>query len=108
MSSDEFSNGESINASVSVSNTGNIKGREVIQLYIQDKFASATRPVRELKGFETVDLEPGESKTVEFIINEKLLEFYNGDNKWVTEPGEFNVFIGNSSQTNNSTSFNFR
>lgn len=108
LSSDEFSNGESINASVSVSNTGNIKGREVIQLYIQDKFASATRPVRELKGFETVDLEPGESKTVEFIINEKLLEFYNGDNKWVTEPGEFNVFIGNSSQTTNSTSFNFR
>ena len=108
LSSDEFSNGESINASVSVSNTGNIKGREVIQLYIQDKFASATRPVRELKGFETVDLEPGESKTVEFIINEKLLEFYNGDNKWVTEPGEFNIFIGNSSQTTNSTSFNFR
>ena len=108
LSSDEFSNGESINASVSVSNTGNIKGREVIQLYIQDKFASATRPVRELKGFETVDLEPGESKTVEFIINEKLLEFYNGDNKWVTEPGEFNVFIGNSSQTTNSNSFNFR
>ena len=108
LSSDEFSNGESINASVSVSNTGNIKGREVIQLYIQDKFASATRPVRELKGFETVDLEPGESKTVEFIINEKLLEFYNGDNKWVTEPGEFNVFIGNSSQTYNSTSFYFR
>ena len=85
-----------------------MKGREVVQLYIQDKYASATRPVRELKGFELVDLEPGETKTVEFTINEKLLEFYNASNQWATEPGEFKVFIGNSSQTKNSSSFNFR
>ena len=108
LSSNEFSNGETISASVSVSNTGKVKGREVVQLYIQDKYATATRPVKELKGFEIIDLDPGESKTVEFIINEKLLEFYNGSNEWTTEKGEFNVFIGNSSQTKNSTSFNFR
>ena len=108
LSSNEFSNGETISASVSVSNTGKVKGREVVQLYIQDKYATATRPVKELKGFEIIDLGPGESKTVEFIINEKLLEFYNGSNEWTTEKGEFNVFIGNSSQTKNSTSFNFR
>jgi len=108
LSSNELSNGESITASVTVSNIGDVKGREVVQLYIQDKYASATRPVRELKGFELVDLEPGETKTVEFTINEKLLEFYNASNQWATEPGEFNVFIGNSSQTKNSSSFNFR
>ena len=108
LSSNELSNDESITASVTVSNIGDVKGREVVQLYIQDKYASATRPVRELKGFELVDLEPGETKTVEFTINEKLLEFYNASNQWATEPGEFNVFIGNSSQTKNSSSFNFR
>ena len=108
LSSNELSNDESITASVTVSNIGDVKGREVVQLYIQDKYASATRPVRELKGFELVDLEPGETKTVEFTINEKLLEFYNASNQWATEPGEFKVFIGNSSQTKNSSSFNFR
>ena len=108
LSSDELSVDGSITASVLVSNVGDVKGREVVQLYIQDKYASATRPVRELKGFELVDLEPGETKTVEFTINEKLLEFYNASNKWATEPGEFNVFIGNNSQTKNSSSFNFR
>ena len=108
LSSDELSVDGSITASVLVSNVGDVKGREVVQLYIQDKYASTTRPVRELKGFELVDLEPGETKTVEFTINEKLLEFYNASNKWATEPGEFNVFIGNNSQTKNSSSFNFR
>jgi len=108
LSSNELSRDGSISASVLVSNVGDVKGREVVQMYIQDKYASATRPVRELKGFELVDLEPGETKTVEFTINEKLLEFYNGSNQWATEPGEFNVFIGNSSQTKNSSSFNFR
>ena len=108
LSSNELSSDGSITASVLVSNVGDVKGREVVQLYIQDKYASTTRPVRELKGFELVDLEPGETKTVEFTINEKLLEFYNASNKWATEPGEFNVFIGNNSQTKNSSSFNFR
>ncbi len=108
LSSDELSVDGSITASVLVSNVGDVKGREVVQLYIQDKYASATRPVKELKGYELVDLEPGETKTVEFTINEKLLEFYNASNKWATEPGEFNVFIGNNSQTKNSSSFNFR
>jgi len=108
LSSDELTVDGSITASVLVSNVGDVKGREVVQLYIQDKYASTTRPVRELKGFELVDLEPGETKTVEFTINEKLLEFYNASNKWATEPGEFNVFIGNNSQTKNSSSFNFR
>ena len=108
LSSNELSTNESITATVSVSNIGDVKGREIVQLYIQDKYASSTRPVRELKGFELVDLEPGETKTVEFTINEKLLEFYNGSNQWTAEPGEFNVFIGNSSKTKNSTNFYFR
>ena len=108
LSSNELNADGSITASVLVSNVGDVKGREVVQLYIQDKYASSTRPVRELKGFELVDLEPGETQTVEFTINEKLLEFYNASNKWATEPGEFNVFIGNNSQTKNSSSFNFR
>ena len=94
LSSNELSNDESITASVTVSNIGDVKGREVVQLYIQDKYASATRPVRELKGFELVDLEPGETKTVEFTINEKLLEFYNASNQWATEPGNSTFLLG--------------
>ena len=93
LSSNELSGDGSITASVLVSNVGDVKGREVVQLYIQDKYASATRPVRELKGFELVDLEPGETKTVEFTINEKLLEFYNASNQWAYRTLENSTFL---------------
>lgn len=107
LSSNELKSGESIQATIEITNTSKIKGREVVQLYIQDKYASTTRPVKELKGFELVDLNPGETKAINFTIDEKMLEFYNASNQWIAEPGEFNLYIGNSSSTKNAVSFSF-
>jgi len=67
------------------------KGKEVVQLYIRDRIASITRPVRELKGFEIIELEPGESKKVNFNISERLLRFYSANDLWEAEPGFFDI-----------------
>lgn len=90
------SNGE-ITASVTVTNTGNVAGKEVVQMYIRDLVGSITRPVKELKGFEKIELKAGESKTVNFKITPELLKFYNYDLEYVFEPGDFNVMIGGNS-----------
>lgn len=89
-------NGE-ITASVTVTNTGRVEGKEVVQLYIRDLVGSVTRPVKELKGFEKISLKAGESKTVNFKITPELLKFYNYDLEYVFEPGEFDLMIGGSS-----------
>ncbi|MDT0676570.1 beta-glucosidase BglX [Autumnicola musiva] len=98
LSSEEMDENAEITASVSVTNTGKVTGKEVVQLYLQDIVASKTRPVKELKGFKMVELSPGESKTVEFSINEKMLEFYSANKKWESEAGSFNVFVGGNSR----------
>ncbi len=82
--------------SISVTNTGKIKGDEVVQMYIHDKIGSRTRPVKELKGFKRITLEPGETKTVRFSINPEVLKMYNQEKKWVVEPGEFEIMVGSS------------
>ncbi|WP_298472877.1 beta-glucosidase BglX [uncultured Maribacter sp.] len=92
-----FKRGEEIALTFNLTNTGEYAGKEVVQLYIQDKFASITRPVKELKGFKMVSLEPGESKEVTFVINEEMLQFYSAKGIWEAEEGDFNVFIGGSS-----------
>ena len=79
----------------------------MVQLYLKDHFASATRPVRELKGFELVELKAGETKTVVFSIDESLLQFYNGQGQWMAEPGAFTAFIGSDSTTKRSAEFSF-
>ena len=89
-------NGE-INVSVDVTNTGKVDGEEVVQLYIRDLVGSLTRPVRELKGFEKISLKAGETKTVTFIVDSKKLQFYTARKKWEVEPGDFELFIGGSS-----------
>ncbi len=89
--------GNSISVSVDVKNTGNIAGAEVVQLYIRDLVGSISRPLKELKGFEKVFLEAGESKTVTFKIDEELLKFYNSKLNYQAEKGQFEIFIGNSS-----------
>lgn len=94
-----------IKVSVTVSNTGKYEGKEVVQLYIRDLFGSVTRPVKELKGFELISLKPGESKSVNFTINAKILEFYSANQKWETEQGDFKVFVGGSSQTDLESNF---
>jgi len=81
-----------------VTNTGKREGAEVVQMYIRDVVSSATRPVKELKGFQKVTLRPGEKKTVSFEITPELLAFYDVNMKYVVEPGEFVIMIGNSSR----------
>lgn len=97
--------GGSMTASVTVTNTGDREGKEVVQLYIRDVVGSVTRPVMELKGFQKIAFKPGETKTVTFRITEEDLKFYNSDLKFVAEPGEFRVFIGTNSRDVREASF---
>lgn len=105
LSSTEMTMDGSITAQVTVTNTGERDGKEVVQMYIRDMVASSTRPVRELKGFQKVFIKAGESRTVTFTITRDLLEFYNSDLEKVAEPGEFKVFIGKDSDTDNEAVF---
>jgi beta-glucosidase len=89
---------QTIQASVTVTNSGNYDGAEVVQLYIRDMVGSITRPVKELKGFQKVMLKKGESKKVTFDITPENLKFYNGDLKYDWEPGEFDIMIGTNSE----------
>lgn len=93
----KISTGETLEAKVTVTNTGDFDGDEVVQLYIRDVVTSITRPVKELKGFQKIFLKAGESKEVSFILSEEDLKFYNYDLDFVAEPGEFIVFIGTNS-----------
>ncbi|MDX1637814.1 MAG: fibronectin type III-like domain-contianing protein [Balneolaceae bacterium] len=87
-----------LQVSVDVTNTGERTGEEVVQLYIRDMVGSVTRPVKELKGFEKMRLEPGQTNTVTFELGPKHLAYYNIDMEKVVEPGDFNVFVGGSSE----------
>lgn len=100
-------NGE-LTASVTVTNTGKVEGKEVVQLYIRDLVGSITRPVKELKGFEKISLKAGESKTVSFKITPELLKFYNYDLEYVYESGDFEIMIGGNSQDVKKTQFTLR
>lgn len=84
--------------SVQVTNTGDVAGDEIVQMYIRDKVSSVTRPVKELKGFERVSLDAGETKTVTFDITPEALRFYDINMDRVVEPGAFDIMVGNSSQ----------
>lgn len=94
-----------LKVSVDVTNSGNYDGAEVVQLYIRDMVGSVTRPVKELKGFQKIFLKKGETRTVEFALTEKDLRFYNSDLKFVSEPGDFKVFVGTSSANTLETGF---
>ncbi|NDW10724.1 glycoside hydrolase family 3 N-terminal domain-containing protein [Dysgonomonas sp. 520] len=94
-----------ISVKVTVKNTGKYKGCETVQLYLQDVAGSITRPVIELCGFRRVDLEPNETKEIEFILTSGDLGFFNAKNEFVTEPGDFKIFVGNSSDNLKSTQF---
>ena len=97
LSAASFSGDGSITASVTLSNTGDRPGTETVQLYIRDLVGSVTRPVKQLKGFERVTLEPGESRKVSFTIDKSRLEFYRKDMTRGAESGDFKVFIGGAS-----------
>ena len=95
----DFTVGDAIKVTVDVTNTGNYDGKEVVQLYIRDLFGSITRPVKELKGFELVHFKKGETKTIEFTLTNKELGFFNNQGKYIVEAGDFEVFVGASSNT---------
>ena len=98
LSSEKMSAEESITASVTVRNTGNYDADEVVQLYIRDVVGSISRPVKELKGFQRIHLNAGESQTVTFTITPDLLKFYDYHLNYVIEPGDFDVMIGPNSR----------
>lgn len=98
LSTDTLSEGEELEVSCRVKNTGTCQGDEVVQLYLNDEVSSISRYERELCGFERVTLEPGEEKTVTFRIGPRAYGFYNAENRFVTEPGRFTVYVGNSSE----------
>jgi beta-glucosidase len=90
---------ENVKVKVDVKNTGSRRGDEVVQLYIRDKVSSVTRPVKELKDFKRITLEPGEQKTVELLITPEKLSFYDINKAFVVEPGDFEIMVGNSSRS---------
>jgi beta-glucosidase len=85
---------ENLNVSVAVTNTGSRTGKETVLLYLHDVAATVTRPNKQLKAFEKVDLEPGQTKTLKFTLTPYDLSFIGVDMKRVVEPGEFTVMIG--------------
>lgn len=96
---------ETITASVTIKNVGEVEGTETLQLYIHDIAASVVRPVKELKDFRKVTLRPGEERNVSFTITDKQLRFLTENDRWESEPGEFEVFVGADSTTVNCAKF---
>jgi len=96
-SADKIKADESVVVSVDISNSGKVKGDEIAQLYIHKKVASVTRPVLELKGFERISLESGQTKTVLFTVDKSKMAFWDYDMKFTVEPGEYDILVGKSS-----------
>jgi beta-glucosidase len=105
LSSSTVSKNGSLQASVTVKNTGGRKGDEVVQLYLHDPVASISQPVRRLRGFERVTLDPGQSRTVTFTLDKSDFGFYDNRGKFVVEPGQIDVYAGNSSSAEETKSF---
>lgn len=89
---------DQLHVNVTVTNTGNYDGEEVVQLYIRDLVGSVTRPVKQLRGFQKIFLHKGESKTVTFVLTNEDLKFYDINMKYTSEPGDFKVFTGTNSR----------
>jgi beta-glucosidase len=99
ISQKEIQDTDTVIVSVNVKNTGDRAGKEIVQLYVKDVESTVNRPEKELKGFEKVDLQPGEEKTVTFTLNKRAFAYYNVDLKdWHVETGEFEILVGKSSQ----------
>ncbi|MFZ1372156.1 MAG: beta-glucosidase BglX [Ferruginibacter sp.] len=107
LSSNSLKGNQTLTATINVTNTGKYDGKEVVQLYIRDVAGSVTRPVKELKGFQKIELKAGESKTVTFSITPGDLKFYNYDLKYDWEPGEFQIMIGGNSRDTKTMNVNW-
>jgi beta-glucosidase len=101
----EMTEAEVLTVSIDVKNTGKYKGEEVVQLYIRDLVASVARPVKELKAFQKIELEAGQSKTVTFEISSKELSFYRADMSFGVEKGKFILMIGSNSRDTKNIDF---
>ncbi|RKS13185.1 beta-glucosidase BglX [Flavobacterium sp. 120] len=97
LSKNKIKNTEKIEVSLNVKNSGKVAGEEVVQLYLRDKVGSVVRPIIELKDFQKIKLNAGETKTIKFIIDKEKLSFYNTALQWIAEPGDFDLMIGSSS-----------
>jgi beta-glucosidase len=103
-----FAKGETVSVSVDVTNSGNYNGKEVVQLYIQDVVASIARPVKELKGFELIELKKGETKTVTFTLTDNELGFYDNNGNYLIESGQFKINVGGNSDKGLLGSFDIK
>ena len=90
--------GDKVIVSIPVTNTGKVAGAEVIQVYVSDREASVERPVKELKGFDKVYLEPGQTRTVKIELDRRALSFYDPEkHEWIAEKGDFDILVGSAS-----------
>jgi beta-glucosidase len=108
LSASEMGRDGQITVGVTVTNTGKRAGAEIAQLYVRDLVGSVTRPVKELKGFQRVELPPGQSREVTFTIRPADLAFYTAQGRWEAEPGAFKVFVGGNSRDVKEASFTLR
>lgn len=108
LSQEEMTKDQKIIARVTVKNTGKVAGTETVQLYLHDVAASVVRPVKELKDFQKVTLEPGEEKELEFVITEPKLRFLTADNRYESEAGIFEVYVGTDSMTQEKRTFRLK
>jgi len=107
LSANEFGPKGELTASITVTNTGKRAGTETVQMYIRDMAGSVTRPLKQLKGFERVELQPGESRTVSFTVTPETLSFWRKDMTFGPEPGEFTLFIGHASNDAKDAKFRY-
>ncbi|MFE1245352.1 glycoside hydrolase family 3 N-terminal domain-containing protein [Fictibacillus sp. NPDC058756] len=105
LSSNTMTTDQSLNVSVKVTNSGDVTGDEIVQLYVRDMAGEVVRPLKELKAFEKVTLAPGETKTVEFTLTEEQLRYHHADLAFTSDAGEFTVFVGGSSHDVLSAAF---
>jgi len=94
LSKTEMAKDETIEVSITIHNNSDVAGKETVMLYMQDVVASNARPVQQLIGFEKVSFDANERKTIKFIITEEMLRFWNNENEFVSEPGEFKISTG--------------
>ena len=100
-----YSQDKQVTVSVKITNIGKREGKETVQLYLRDLYASVIRPIRELKGFEQVVLTPGQTKEITFTLTDQELGFFNNQQHWLVEKGDFQVYVGGDSQTINQVNF---
>ena len=105
VSAAEIALDETVTVTAAVHNEGTMEADEVVQLYVRDLVGNVTRPVKELKGFQRIRLKPGERRKVSFVLGPDDLAFYGRDMKLITEPGEFHVWIGGSSEAGLRSAF---